>query len=947
MPSLKENLIIIVVIFALLTSCYKLFKTSTIKNVLPKLHYQNKKLQFLPNKDEINSSTTTNIPITTKRPILISTNITCSTSFKNSRITILNGGEPHTVGDTLNVEVEMYDFTNRRKLYGGDFLLARIFSPSLGAASSGVVTDLGNGVYNVRFTLFWPGDSSLAFTLVHSSEAVSVLDRVRETIPDKVTFLGTFVSGKSREVTSCHTFLNTTKQVCDYTDTHLNEPWKCEKPSELPCSALLTIKSYNKYRNVFSEEESKFFTSDRIWVSKQLTYNVRVAPANGSFESNFEDCAMGFGNPNPSGYYLRNTWQSTYCKTKQFNSPLSVLNCLKGKNVILLGDSTIRQWWEYLVSFIKDLHVIDLHKPGKHQPKKAVNESYDVTWQWFCHSYPFIASADTYPEDLKYVANRIDNITGKMNSKTFRSQITVSNTIVFITLLAAVLLIYCSNGYFKNTWNLESLPPKVHYQNALLLQTNDTISGTMTYPSTKHKIPISTNITCSTSAKNSRITILNGEEPPIVGGTLHVQVAMYDFGNRRKLYGGDFLLARIFSPRLGAASSGVVTDLGNGVYDVRFTLFWPGESSLAFTLVHSSEAVSVLDRVRETIPDKVTFLGTFVSGKSKEVTPCHIFPNTAEQVCDFTDPHLREPWMCEKPSTLPCSSLLTIKSRNRNIFSQEEGRFFTREKIWKPIPSAYKIDVAPVTDLLESSLPNCIMGMGNPSPSGYYINNAWCSSYCKMNYFSSPSLVLGCLKGKNIFLLGDSTIGQWFKYLVHFTNGFRLVDRYIPGKHMPNVAINEDNSITLNWYCHNYPFIATKGTYTKDFRYIANRIDNITGGSDTVVAISLGAHFTPFPLHVFQTRMHNIKAAVEKLLIRSPETKVIVKLSNVRENSGVAIFNNWNTFKLNQVLLELFKTMNVAFIDAWDMTAVLNSAKIHPNEHIVKNQIDSFLSFVC
>ncbi|XP_032816893.1 NXPE family member 4-like [Petromyzon marinus] len=530
MPSLKANLIISFVIFVILTSCFKLFKTSSFKNVPPKLHYQNKKLPFLPNKDKINSSTTTYIPITTKRPILISTNITCSTSFENSRITILNGGEPHTVGDTLHAQVEMYDFTNRRKLYGGDFLLARIFSPRLGAASSGVVTDLGNGVYDVRFTLFWPGDSSLAFTLVHASEAVSVLDRVRETIPDKVTFLGTFVSGKSSEVTQCHTFLKTTKQVCDYTDTHLNESWKCEKPSELPCSALLTIKSYNKYQNVFNEEESKFFTSDRIWVSKQLTYTVRVAPANGSFESSFEDCAMGFGNPNPSGYYLRNTWQSTYCKTKQFKSPLSVLNCLKGKNVILLGDSTIRQWWEYIVSFIKDLQVIDLHKPGKHQPKKAVNKSYNVTWQWFCHSYPFIASADTYPEDLKYVANRIDNI---------------------------------------------------------------------------------------------------------------------------------------------------------------------------------------------------------------------------------------------------------------------------------------------------------------------------------------------------------------------------------------------------------------------------------TGGSDTVLGICLGAHYTPFPLHVFEKRMCNIKAAVEKLLIRSPETKVIVKLANTRENYGVGILNNWGTFRINQILLEVFKNMNVAFVDAWDMTAVLNSAQVHPNLSIVKNQVNAFLSFIC
>ncbi|XP_032816871.1 NXPE family member 2-like isoform X2 [Petromyzon marinus] len=567
-----------------------------------------------------------------------------------------------------------------------------------------------------------------------------------------------------------------------------------------------------------------------------------------------------------------------------------------------------------------------------------------------------------------------------MNSKTFRNKIMISNKIVFITSLAAVLLIYCSAEYFKKTWNLKSIPPKAHYQKASLLPTKGKISGILTYPATKqnnnaiynarkfvdvtaatqrrgaklrvtqkhgYKIPISTNITCSTSAKNSRIKILNRGKPHTVGDTLHAQVEMYDFTNRRKLYGGDFLLARIFSPRLGAASSGVVTDLGNGVYDVRFTLFWPGDSSLAFTLVHASEAVSVLDRVRETVPDKVTFMGTFVSGKSSEVTQCHIFLNTAKQVCDFTDPHLHEPWMCEKPRMLPCSSLLTMKSLSKygNVFNEEETKFFTRDRIWVTIPMSYKIHVAPSTGLLQRNT-HCVMGLGNPSPAGYYFKNTWKSSYCNNAYFSSPSSVKNCLKGKQIFLLGDSTIGQWFKYLNHFTKGFKIVDRDLPGKDVQNIADDEYN-ITLNWFYHNYPFIATRITFKKDFRYIAQRIDNITGGSDTVIAISLGAHFTPFPLHVFQTRMHNIKAAVEKLLIRSPETKVIVKLSNVRENSGVAIFNNWNTFKLNQVLLEVFKTMNVAFIDAWDMTAVLNSAKIHPNEHIIKNQIDSFLSFIC
>ncbi|XP_061411375.1 NXPE family member 2-like isoform X1 [Lethenteron reissneri] len=518
---------------------------------------------------------------------------------------------------------------------------------------------------------------------------------------------------------------------------------------------------------------------------------------------------------------------------------------------------------------------------------------------------------------------------------------------VFVTSLL-VLLIFLTTHDFKVTRIIKYFPPKLHYQNDELPFAPE---KTRTYVSltTKQARWISTNLTCSTSAKNSRITILNGGERHTVGDTLHVEVAMYDYGNRRKLYGGDFLLARIFSPRLGAASSGVVTDLGNGVYDVRFTLFWPGDSRLAFTLVHSSEAVSVLDRVRETIPDKVAFLGTFVSGKSREVTSCHTFLNTTKQVCDYTDTHLNEPWKCEKPSKLPCSALLAIKSYNKykHILSQEQTTLFKRYNMWAPIRCPYKISVAPRNGSFGNNLQKCITGLGNPLPSGYFLKNVWHSSNCKNIHFESETSVMNCLKGKRVFLLGDSTIRQWWEYIVRFVKDLKPLDNHKPGKHQPKIAVNESNDITWQWFCHSYPFIASANTYPEDLKYVATRIDNITGGGDTVVAISLGAHFTPFPLDVFQKRMHNIKAAVQKLLIRSPETKVIVKLANVRENGAIEIFNNWSTFKINQILLEVFHLMDVAFVDAWDVTAVLNSKKIHPNNNILKVELDLFLSFVC
>nr|XP_032837362.1 NXPE family member 3-like [Petromyzon marinus] len=59
------------------------------------------------------------------------------------------------------------------------------------------------------------------------------------------------------------------------------------------------------------------------------------------------------GNPSPSGHYFNNAWRSVLCDNRPFDSPADVRKCLRHKEVIFLGDSTIRQWWEYLNSFVK------------------------------------------------------------------------------------------------------------------------------------------------------------------------------------------------------------------------------------------------------------------------------------------------------------------------------------------------------------------------------------------------------------------------------------------------------------------------------------------------------------------------------------------------------------------------------------------------------------------
>lgn len=53
----------------------------------------------------------------------------------------------------------------------------------------------------------------------------------------------------------------------------------------------------------------------------------------------------------PSGYYYQGVWQALGGATvRQFNSPSAVTQCLKGKMLHLYGDSTIRQWFEHIIT---------------------------------------------------------------------------------------------------------------------------------------------------------------------------------------------------------------------------------------------------------------------------------------------------------------------------------------------------------------------------------------------------------------------------------------------------------------------------------------------------------------------------------------------------------------------------------------------------------------------
>ena len=171
-------------------------------------------------------------------------------------------GREWRVGDQLEALVQMQDFQGRPKSYGGDFLVARLHSPELGAGVAGMVVDHLNGSYSALFPLLWEGVAQVAITMVHSSEAVAVLQRLREQRPDRFFFQSLFRWGELSETTVCNMCLphnRPQEPLCNYTDLHTGEPWYCLKPKRLSCDTRINHFKGGYKKDLVTHEEALLF----------------------------------------------------------------------------------------------------------------------------------------------------------------------------------------------------------------------------------------------------------------------------------------------------------------------------------------------------------------------------------------------------------------------------------------------------------------------------------------------------------------------------------------------------------------------------------------------------------------------------------------------------------------------------------------------------------------
>ncbi|XP_040202866.1 NXPE family member 3-like isoform X2 [Rana temporaria] len=459
--------------------------------------------------------------------------------------------------------------------------------------------------------------------------------------------------------------------------------------------------------------------------------------------------------------------------------------------------------------------------------------------------------------------------------------------------------------------------------------------------------PTNVSLEFSTYPKTSEYFIINPRATYMIGESLEVLIIAKDHKGRTKNYGGDYFHVKLHSLSLKAGVSGSVTDHNNGSYTARFILQWSGETMISVRLMHSSELIAILHQQRDTRPDKVFFKGYFEKNGIREVVECN-FDLPGQDVCEYYDRQNQEKWVCQRPKNLPCDSYRDHSSGgNRKIQSEEEKPFFSMSLIDQEIPSNLgSLNVLPLKNVTNGTNVACIAGLKNPNPSGFYYQDVWKSLVCSNKHFDNHTMATKCLAGKMVYMFGDSTMRQWWEYLVDFIPTLKQINLHVihhnPG---PLLATDAEFNYLVQWRAHQKP-LRMERSGIQELRYISSELDRLGNRKGMIIVITCWSHFLTYPVGVYIHRLHHIREAVVRLLERSPETTILIKSANTgyRFDHG----SDWLSVQLDILMRAMFSKLPVTVLDVWQMTSCHREPEnLHPIKVIIKNEVDLMLSFIC
>ena len=438
--------------------------------------------------------------------------------------------------------------------------------------------------------------------------------------------------------------------------------------------------------------------------------------------------------------------------------------------------------------------------------------------------------------------------------------------------------------------------------------------------------------------------------------------------------GGDYIWAWLKTEALNASQTvdGNITDMGNGEYVARFVLRWAGELTPVIAVVRTRKHVNFLREWREQVPYRFCYSGTFVYNNTEVSTPCHTTPwmdlsytdvkmNRIRRLCNFTDETTGIPWFCIRPNddSIPCSAFSWVKSEiSRSNLLDISDRYINNnktlaEKLVNIVPRVISVHGSTLNthfsrcdDVMHSRecKPDVIARIQSTlTASGFYYKDNWISLQCENKQFNNNDIIQ-VLQNKTVYMLGDSTLRQWFHYLRDRLGSNKRVTPLIGAEQSVR---DEANDISLLFAFHGWPVRGPHSVVTR-FHYIANRLDVLPGGRNVVVCITVWGHFKANTMDFYHQRLISIKNALLRYLTRYPDTHVFIKSANTNNENAAIDLSNWYGWTMNNMMKEILGSIpGVIFVDVFDMTIGHKTGyRVHVHSPILRNEVEMMLSFL-
>ncbi|XP_033752837.1 NXPE family member 3-like isoform X2 [Pecten maximus] len=340
-------------------------------------------------------------------------------SINNSKIEIQL--RQFRVGDTLKVQIMLYDRSGAPMTTGGDYVRIWLREKSTKSNVNGYTIDHGNGTYTGVLTLPWAGSPEIIVSLGNTKEHVTLFVNTTETHGLLYAMSSQFISsdGKHKVASKCSPLFDGLANCydnsgCNLTEINYGIPWFCCRPKSkyVDCNDMKKIKC---------TDESNYLTNDMLFVSdvRHIRFPpIKIRVNEGSVSSlqsppiTCYDRARvdTWEDSTPAGYYLHNQWISLHC-TPKFRSG-SYSSCFKNKRFVVLGDSNSRGTFIQLATLSSSEYKTTKYTKGDHWHEllEAENTDLNLELMWAPHNAPLFVKDFQGLDTMRSVGSWLDEI---------------------------------------------------------------------------------------------------------------------------------------------------------------------------------------------------------------------------------------------------------------------------------------------------------------------------------------------------------------------------------------------------------------------------------------------------------------------------------------------------------------------------------------------------------